>query len=162
MGCRRRRLYRARLHRLAGKARWPGGSWRQHRHSVGEGHVYQGRFKNFVVQDNAYFLTLARYVEANPLRAKLVRRAEHWRWSSLRQRGPGSNSILSAGPVAIPSDWLNLVNEPQTEAEVAAIRTSVQRGTPFGGPRWTQRAARELGLESTLRPRGRPRQEAKK
>src|SRR3954468_2853359 len=57
--------------------------WRQHWHSVGQGHVYQGRYKSFLVQDKAYFLALARYVEANPRRAKLVHRAQDWAWSSL-------------------------------------------------------------------------------
>src|SRR5260221_3441967 len=56
---------------------------RQHWHTVGQGHVYQGRFKSFPVQDDAHLLTLLRYVESNPLRAKLVTRAEQWRWSSL-------------------------------------------------------------------------------
>jgi putative transposase len=99
-----------------------------------------------------------RYVERNCLRAKLVRQAQDWPWSSLRQRDPqAGQTFLAAGPVPLPTNWLGLVNHPQTEAELAALRTSVQRGRPFGGPRWTKRAAQALGLESTLRPRGRPR-----
>jgi putative transposase len=50
-----------------------------------------------------------------------------------------------------------VVNEPQTDAEVAAIRHSNQRGTPFGSETWTKRVARQLGVEFTMRPRGRPR-----
>jgi len=135
---------------------------RYHRHYGGSGHVWQGRFKAFPIQEDEHYLTVLRYVERNPLRAKLVRKADTWRWSSLRLRANGAESFLAAGPVAIPGNWNELVHEPQTEAELAALRSSVQRGTPFGGPRWTQRAARELGLESTLRPRGRPRKAAKK
>jgi putative transposase len=44
--------------------------WRQHRHTVGEGHVYQGRFKNFPIQNDAHLLTVLRYVEANPERKR--------------------------------------------------------------------------------------------
>jgi len=136
---------------------------RYHRHYGGSGHVWQGRFKAFPIQEDEHYLTVLRYVERNPLRARLTRKAESWLWSSLRQRtSAASDSILSPGPVAIPSNWQDLVHQPQTEAELSALRRSVQRGTPFGGPRWTQRAARDLGLEFTLRPRGRPRKASKK
>jgi putative transposase len=136
---------------------------RYHRHYGGSGHIWQGRFKAFPIQEDDHYLTVLRYVERNPLRAGLARKADSWQWSSLRQRiRQASDSVLSTGPVAVPSNWLRLVQQPQTDAELAALRRSVQRGTPFGGPRWTQRAARELDLESTLRPRGRPRKPTKK
>jgi len=54
-----------------------------HYHSSGEGHVYQGRFKSFPVQDDDHFFVVCRYVERNALRAGLVDRAEDWRWGSL-------------------------------------------------------------------------------
>jgi putative transposase len=136
---------------------------RYHRHYGGSGHVWQGRFKAFPIQEDDHLLTVLRYVERNGLRAKLVRKAKDWRWSSLCLRDPqAGQSFLAPSPVPLPTNWLSLVNQPQTEAELAALRTSVQRGRPFGGPRWTQRAARELGLESTLRSRGRPRTSRKK
>ena len=82
---------------------------------------------------------------------------------SLRARlAPGGSELLWSPPVTLPRNWKSAVNEPQTEAEVAATRRSIQRGTPFGSETWTKRAARQLGLESTLRPRGRPRKDAKK
>src|SRR5439155_18411623 len=65
--------------------------------------------------------------------------------------------VLAQGPVPLPADWLTYVNAPQTEAELERIRRSVMRGCPYGGADWVQRAAAELGLQSTLRPRGRPR-----
>src|SRR5690606_1450663 len=55
----------------------------EHYHSRGGGHLYQGRYKSFPVQDDEHFLLLCRYVEANALRAKLVDRAEQWQWCSL-------------------------------------------------------------------------------
>lgn len=90
----------------------------------------------------------------------MCRRAEDWRWSSLWRKTYGdadAHSLLSKWPVPRPTDWLNHVNRMQTEAELAVIRRSVTRGTPLVGHRWTQRAVTELGLETTLRPRGRPR-----
>ena len=56
-----------------------------------------------------------------------------------------------------PRNWLDRVNSAQTKSEVEAVRRSIARGTPFGGERWTERTADRLGLESSLRPRGRPR-----
>jgi putative transposase len=56
-----------------------------------------------------------------------------------------------------PEHWLEHVNEPQTEAEVERLRECSRRGRPFGDSLWMTAAARRLGLESTLRPRGRPR-----
>jgi len=47
-----------------------------HYHTSGEGHIYQGRFKSFPLQDDGHFLTVCRYVERNALRAGLVARAE--------------------------------------------------------------------------------------
>jgi hypothetical protein len=49
--------------------------WHLHRHSVGAGHLYQGTFKSFPVQSDAHLLTVCRYVERNPVRARLVDRA---------------------------------------------------------------------------------------
>jgi putative transposase len=109
---------------------------------------------------DAHLLTVCRYVERNPLRARLVPRAEDWRWSSLSDRvGAPERPALSPWPVARPADWLAWVNEPQTAAELAAVRTCVRRGRPYGGTAWSRAAAERLGLPSTLRRRGRPRKE---
>jgi putative transposase len=53
-------------------------------------------------------------------------------------------------------DWLAHVNEPQTEAELQRLRHRVNRGMPYGGEEWTRQTANALGLESSMRPRGRP------
>jgi len=134
--------------------------WHAHHHTSGTGHLYQGRFKAFPVEDDEHFYTVARYVERNALRAGLVDRAEAWRWCSLWRResgGPQASELLCRWPVPQPRRWLAHVNAPQTEAEVAAVRRAIQRGSPFGNPDWQRRLAGRLGLESTLRPRGRPR-----
>ena len=49
-----------------------------HYHRRGAGHLYQGRFKSFPVSSDEHFLTLCRYVEANPFRVTVVERAEDW------------------------------------------------------------------------------------
>jgi putative transposase len=134
--------------------------WHVHHGNVGGGHLYQGRFKSFPIQDDEHFLAVCRYVERNALRAGLVKRAEDWRWCSLGRRSVAEDPDrpkLSAGPLPFPSDWLKRVNHAQTEGELAAIRRCLERGRPYGGERWTKRTAGRLGLASSLRNRGRPR-----
>ena len=134
--------------------------WRQHGHSVGQGHVYQGRFKSFPVQDDRHYLTLLRYVEANPLRAKLVRRAERWAWSSRSAtKSPDGRELLSAGPLPRPANWPEIVNEPLSDKDLSLAKLSVKRGRPFGDPAWVHRTAERLGLGFTLRERGRPKKD---
>jgi len=166
---------------------------RHHRRHRGSGHVWQGRLlpiavratrldhgplvageKAFPAQSDWHLLSVLRYIERNPLRAKLVKRAEQWPWSSLGchnqpERGaPNPIAFLSAGPVPRPAprgepeNWLDWVNQPQSEEELAALRRSANRGTPPGSEDWSRRIAEQLGLESTLRPRGRPRKEPEK
>jgi putative transposase len=131
--------------------------WHEHRHTRGTGPLYQGRFRSFPVQEDAHYFRLCRYVERNPLRARLVARAEQWRWSSLWHRCHATGvPWLSDGPLPLPGDWLARVNGVETESELAALRTSVSRGAPYGEEAWQQRTAAALGLESALRRVGRP------
>jgi len=136
--------------------------WHAHRRSAGTGHLYQGRFKSFVVQQDDYLLTVCRYVERNALRANLVKRAEEWRWGSLWRSQYGdtkARALLSEWPVNRPRNWVQRVNQPEGDAELHSLRQAVNRGSPFGSTHWVGRVVSRLGLESTLRPRGRPRRE---
>lgn len=130
-----------------------------HYHTAGEGHVYQGRFKSFPVENDDHFFVLCRYVERNALRAGLVDRAEDWRWGSLyRWLCPSEPQprLLSKWPLPRLPGWVDRVNRPLEEKELDAIRWSIRRGSPFGTETWVESIARRLSLESTLRPRGRP------
>jgi putative transposase len=131
-----------------------------HHHTTSGGHLYQGRFKSFPVQDDHHFLVLCRYVEANPLRAGLVTTPEQWRWSSLWAWRRGGEPAPAAWPVPRPRNWSQIVNAAMGEAEVEQVRTSVKRGRPFGTDAWVNRIAGQIGLEFTLRNRGRPKKKA--
>jgi putative transposase len=92
------------------------------------------------------------------VRAGLCARGEDYPWSSAAACGAAVRPVYwHAGPVARPEPWLDWVTQPATAAEEEALRTSVQRGRPFGSVAWSQSIAAALGLEATLRPRGRPR-----
>ncbi|MGH8104187.1 MAG: transposase [bacterium] len=60
---------------------------RHHLRHRSSGHLWQGRFKAFPIQEDEHLLTVLRYVEANPPRAGLVSRAQDWEWSSLHRPG---------------------------------------------------------------------------
>lgn len=134
--------------------------WHTHRQTVGTGHLYQGRFKSFVVQTDEHLLTVCRYVERNALRAGLVERAEAWRWSSLWRTTYGDaqqQSLVSDGPVARPIDWVDWVNADEGGEELRHLRQSVVRSQPFGELEWVTATIERFGLVSTIRHEGRPR-----
>jgi putative transposase len=135
--------------------------WHLHRHTVGTGHLYQGTYKSFPIEEDDHLSTVLRYVERNALRPTLVERAELWRWSSLwRWLHPSDNKdrpILCPWPIPKPTDWLARVNRALTKKEREALQTSVLRSRPFGSEAWQESTAKQLGLQSTFRSRGRPR-----
>ncbi len=141
--------------------------WHAHYQTSGSGHLYQGRFKSFPVQqDDDHLLWLMRYVERNALRADLVKSAEDWQWGTaylrrLSQSKRPSWLQLPQG-FSLPRNWRSLVNQPLTEKEADAIARSMRRGSPYGHAQWATQSAIRLGLESTLRSRGRPKKEMKK
>lgn len=123
---------------------------RYHAHygTTGEGHLYQGRFKSFPIQEDSYFLAVCRYVERNAVRAGLTDRAENWRWGSLWHRlQPESESpLLSPWPIPYPPTWLQWVNQPLSLTDLERIRRSAQRGTPLGDDTWVTARERPPGL----------------
>jgi putative transposase len=140
---------------------------RYHRFHHSGGHVWQGRFKSPVIQDDEHLLAVLRYIEANPLRAGLVEHAGEYRWSSFGCHGNGRpDDLLAAVPAyealaaqaaARRRRWSACVHQTPDEAELTAIRRSSETGLPYGERSWVDRLCRRLKLDLTIRPRGRPR-----
>jgi putative transposase len=128
--------------------------YRRHYHDKIGGHLYQGRFKSFPVQEDAHLLTVLRYVEANPLRSGLSNRVGEWPWSSDAIRTGPYTPLLCEWPIQRPADWNQWVEARWKDEELKEIRTSVERGRPFGHKAWVEAAAKRHGLEITLRERG--------
>jgi putative transposase len=124
---------------------------RYHRHYQSHGHVWQGRFKSFPIQQDGHLLTAIRYALRNPVRAGLVEHATDWPWSSLRFQ-----EFSDPLPIETPTDWLQWIDQPLFDHELTILRTCVNRQQPFGAGDWRTMIAAKLGLESTLRRRGRP------
>ncbi len=83
--------------------------------TTGTGHLFQGRYKSFIVKDEKYLLQLFVYIERNAFKANLVQSAEDWRWSSLWIRLKGNKfkkKMLAPWPIDIPDNYLNILNSP--------------------------------------------------
>jgi putative transposase len=133
--------------------------WHAIKDTVGQGHLYQGRYKSFLCQEDAHFLALVRYVERNAKKANLVSKAQQWKWSSVWRRESGTiqqKKLLAPWPVSEPRDYIDSLNEPQSEAEEGAFENAEKRGSPYGSLSWTTTVIEEFDLESTVKPRGRP------
>jgi putative transposase len=133
--------------------------WHLEKNTIGEGHLYQGRYKSFICQNGNHFITLVNYVEQNALKARLVDRAENWKWSSVWRRENGNSEqkkLLSAWPVSIPEDYLLCLNRLQVNSEEEDIEKSILKSKPYGDDVWVVNNVKQFGLEQTLRKVGRP------
>ena len=128
---------------------------RYHRSHKTSGHVWQGRYKSFIVQKDDHLITVARYVEGNPVRARLVKSAKDWHWSSHEER-TGEASLIHEFPMELPNDWTEYVDTPIGK-ELERLRQSVLRQSPYCAEKWVTEICKEHGLESTIREKGRPR-----
>lgn len=95
--------------------------------TIGEGHIYQGRYHSFIIESETYYFRAMRYVEANPLRSGLVPSARDWQWSSLVERLGRRRSLVDDGPFALPPDWPDLVDENLPYDFVSDIRKRTGR-----------------------------------
>ena len=110
-------------------------SYRSRSKTLGYGHVYQGRYKSFIVGDDAYFWSVLKYTERNAVRAGLVERVEDWRWGSAYRRlcgAPKARALLSRLPVDLPRDYLAWINDPEPAELLQKLRESVNKGIKFG------------------------------
>jgi putative transposase len=130
----------------------------------GRGHVYQARYKSFVVKSDEHLLVVLRYIEQNPVRAHLVECPGDWRWSSAAQRlQPGRDCSASSpvrvepSPVPLPDSWAVQSETEPVEGDLARIRASLVSSFPFGDPVWAADVAHTIGLPPEAPPRGRPR-----
>jgi len=106
---------------------------RYHNRQGANGHVWQGRYKSFLIKEDDHLLMVMRYVERNPVRAGLVTNATDWPWSSHRESvGTKARDLLDDGPIDLPDGWASYVDMPLIESELARLRRSVRRQAPYG------------------------------
>lgn len=130
--------------------------------TIGAGHLYQGRYKSFLVEDDAHLLTVLKYIERNPVRAGLSEKAEEWRWGSAYRRIKGTEkerSLLAESPTPLPRNYRDWISEREPSEELVSIRHSITKGLPYGGESWRERMVADYKLEQTTRPAGRPKKD---
>jgi len=115
------------------------------------GHLWQGRFASFAM-DERYLLRAARYVEMNPVRAKLCRVPWRWRWSSASAHVAGrDDGLVRVAPMlARVKDWRALLREAVEADDAERLRRHERTGRPLGSPAFLDRI--EATLERIVRP----------
>jgi putative transposase len=144
-------------------------TWRFHRRHHTVGHVWQGRFRSPVIQDDEHLLVVLRYIEANPLRARMVADPGEYRWSSYQAHGLGRPDpllspipelqALGRTPLERQARWRRKVKAVQAQDEIDRVRDSLRTGKPLGTIAFVEAKAQALGLNLNPRPRGRPRKD---
>ena len=125
----------------------------------GSGHLYQGRYKSFLVDKENYLLAVIKYVERNAVRVKLARSCEDWRWGSAWRRIYGTEQqkkLLNQKSFQLPGDYVNWINLAENIDSLNTIRTSLNKGVPYGRESWVDNMVLKYHLGSTLKSPGRP------
>jgi putative transposase len=119
------------------------------------GYLWQGRFASFVM-DEPYLLAAARYVELNPVRARLVRSPAQWRWSSARAHLSGRDDCLVkvAPLLGMIADWRAFLDSAVPEEEVRQMRGHGRTGRPLGDDTFLGRLESLVGRALKPQKRG--------
>ena len=126
-----------------------------------KGHLWQGRFFSSAL-DETYLWAAIRYVERNPVRARMVRRAENYRWSSAAGHcGERADAVLTqdagwARQFKSIGDWSKWLAEGDRPEQLEVLRRHVERGLPCGAEGFVRKLERQVKQLLHPRPRGRP------
>ncbi len=133
--------------------------WHVAKKTVGQGHLYQGRYKSFLCEQDRHLFTVLRYIERNAKTANLIPQAELWRWSSVWWREYGTTEqkkALSQWPIPMLENYLQLLNEPLSRTEEEKLSRSEEKNIPFGKDEWVGEVVKKYGIEQVIRRVGRP------
>ncbi len=129
-----------------------------------KGHLWQGRFFSSAL-DEHYLWAAIRYVERNPVRARMVRKAENYAWSSAAAHcGLKDDEVLTGNRnwwrrFASVGDWSKWLAQGDTLEQIDVLRRHVERGLPCGAAGFIRKLERMAGRALSYRARGRPRNE---
>lgn len=125
------------------------------------GHLWQGRYFSCPL-DEAHYWAALRYIEQNPVRAGLVKRAEAYRWSSAAAHcGLRQDPLVSAAlPEGVtPRAWRTRLNQPLGEVDIEQLTSRTRAGLPCGDDDYVAAVSEQVGRSLVLRPPGRPRKQ---
>jgi REP-associated tyrosine transposase len=120
------------------------------------GHLFQARFGS-AAMDEEHLIAAARYVALNPVRARLVERAEDWRWSSVGAHLSGrDDGLVSVAPLIerCGGRFADLIDTAPTAEAASALRAAETIGRPVGSPAFLDSLAAQTGRDPRPRRRG--------
>jgi putative transposase len=122
------------------------------------GHLFQERFHSFPIQQDRHLLAVVRYVERNPVRAKIVDRAEDYPWSSARHhvRGSPDRLVTSSPTRGLVADWRQFLRGDEDSIEMVTIERHSRTGRPWGMEAWVRKLEKRMGRPLMPRKGGWP------
>jgi putative transposase len=130
------------------------------------GTMWEGRYRAAMIDPDTCLLACMRYIELNPVRAKLVKEPREYQWSSYRANVFGEYDALvreheryrdlGVDAAQRRAAYQTLFDEPMDEEFIATLRAATNGGWPFGGDEFKQLIAQSLGRRVAPLPRGRP------
>ena len=110
------------------------------------GYLWQGRFASFPMDEN-YLLAAARYVEMNPVRARIVKKADQYKWSSAQAHISGrDDGLVKAAPLLeMVGSWRDFLNTSLTPEEIESLRSHERTGRPLGSEKFMTKLEKKLG-----------------
>jgi len=124
------------------------------------GRLWECRFHSALVDKESYLWSVGRYIERNPVRAKIASKPDEYRWSSAKANitGKGMDFIK---PIwqddAKREEYITFLNNPDKEEEIEIIKKSTICGKPIGSEEFLNQMIEALGITINTRPKGRPR-----
>ena len=130
------------------------------------GHLWQGRFYSCILDERHLYATI-RYIESNPVRAKLVKKAENWQWSSTKahlskNKGKSIFTLADVANYIEVDDWREYLSQKEDESIIAKIRSNTLSGKPLGNEIFISKLEKICGSSLKTLPRGRPKKKKKK
>ncbi len=123
------------------------------------GRLWENRYHSCIVDQEKYLWAVARYIEQNPVRAGLVKKAEDYPYSSARAHVQGSEGGVLGEELFSKEqhrDYVRLLRAGITQREIEEVRYHTRSGRPFGEEGFVKRMERRLRRPLARRPRGRP------
>lgn len=110
------------------------------------GHLWQGRFSSFPM-DETYLLAAARYVELNPVRAKLVDSPDAYKWSSAVAHHEGrDDELVKVSPLlGLVGNWQEFLSQAAPQDQAEAFRRHERTGRPLGSEGFVAKIEKALG-----------------
>lgn len=131
------------------------------------GHLFQGRFYSCVM-DEVYSMVCARYIERNPVRARIVKDPWDWKWSSARvhcgleeKDSMGVNQLFQYVGLN-QGEWRDSIAEPDNAKDVVRIQEQTRKGRPLAEINFVKKLEKKLNRSLILKPRGRPKEKENK